>query len=132
MPRRRASSPADEEMEEQSHTAHDHGVRLQFKQPLTWKAGKPIAVAELLKRLEALSRELQSYDQDDGVARDSMLTVATELASQQLLSHKDKGVKAYTACCLVDIFKLCAPDAPLSAKELKVCAAYQRMRAAMS
>lgn len=121
MPRKRASSPVDEEMEEQSNAGHEDGVRLQFNKPLSWKAGKPIAVAELLKRLEALSRELQSYDQDDGVSRDSMLTVAAELASPQLLSHKDKGVKAYTACCLVDIFKLCAPDAPLSAKELKVC-----------
>ena len=95
------------------------GARLQFNKPLTWKAGKPVAVAELLKRLEALSRELQTYEQDE-VERESLFTVAVELASPQLLTHKDRGVKAYTGCCVVDIFRLCAPDAPYTSAQLKV------------
>ena len=52
--------------------------------------------------------------------RDSFLKVAKDLASPNLLAHKDKGVKAWTACCLVDILRLCAPDAPYTAQQLKV------------
>jgi sister-chromatid-cohesion protein PDS5 len=112
---------ADEDMEGQEEQAESaQGVaQLQFNQPLTWKAGRAIALTELLKRLEALSRELQSYEQDD-VERESLFTVAKELASQQLLGHKDRGVKAFTACCVVDIFRLCAPDAPYTAVQMKV------------
>jgi sister-chromatid-cohesion protein PDS5 len=124
--RRRASSPAqveEEEEEEVDEQEPEHGddrlARLKFSKPVTWKAGKPLAVAELHKRLADLAEELQKYDQDE-VAKDSMLKVAGELASQQLVSHKDRGVKAYTACCLVDIFRLCAPDAPYTAPQLKV------------
>jgi sister-chromatid-cohesion protein PDS5 len=111
----------DEEMEEQAEQEElEHGLaQLQFNKPLTWKAGKPIALAELLKRLEALSRELQGYEQDD-VERESLFGVAKELANQQLLGHKDRGVKAFTACCVVDIFRLCAPDAPYTAVQMKV------------
>jgi sister-chromatid-cohesion protein PDS5 len=103
----------DQEMEEGS------GARLQFKQPLSWRAGRPIAVADLLRRLEALSKELQTYDQDE-VEKDSLTTVAKELVSQQLIAHKDRGVKAFAAACLVDIFRLCAPDAPYTGTQLKV------------
>ncbi|QDS74986.1 hypothetical protein FKW77_005376 [Venturia effusa] len=116
---RRQSSPAPgeddmegEEMEEES------GARLKFKQPLSWRAGRPIPVADLLRRLETLHKELQSYDQDE-VEKDSLATVAEELASQQLIAHKDRGVKAYAAACLVDIFRLCAPDAPYTGTQLK-------------
>jgi sister-chromatid-cohesion protein PDS5 len=118
--RKRANSPVEaaEDMEEQEFDG-EAGAQLQFGQPLTWRAGKPIAVAELLRRLETLSQELQTYDQDE-VERGSLLKVARELASQQLLSHKDRGVKAWTACCLVDMFRLCAPDAPYTGSQLKV------------
>lgn len=105
----------DEEMEEEEES----GARLQFKQPLSWRAGRPIAVADLLRRLETLSKELQTYDQDE-VEKDSLATVAKELVSQQLIAHKDRGVKAYAAACLVDIFRLCAPDAPYTGIQLKV------------
>lgn len=116
---RRRSNPAavedeldDQEMEEES------GARLQFKQPLSWRAGRPIALADLLRRLESLSKELQAYDQDE-VEKDSLTTVAKELVSPQLIAHKDRGVKAYAAACLVDIFRLCAPDAPYTGSQLK-------------
>ena len=41
------------------------GSVLQFDEALTWKAGKPIAVSDLLRRLKALAEELQSMDQED-------------------------------------------------------------------
>jgi len=92
---------------------------LNFNQPLSWRAGKPIQTSELLKRLGALSDELQEMDQEE-TDKDSLTSVAKELASHNLLSHKDKGVRASTAQCLVDVLKLCAPDAPFTGTQLKV------------
>ena len=92
---------------------------LQFKEPLTWRAGKPIAIGDLLRRLQALSKEMRLMDQEEN-DRKSFTHVAKELASPNLLAHKDKGVRAWTACCLVDILRLCAPDAPYTGPQLKV------------
>ncbi|KAH6664832.1 armadillo-type protein [Halenospora varia] len=94
------------------------GVGLSFHEPLSWRAGKPIPTGELLRRLDTLSNELREIDQEE-VDKDSFTKVAKELAGQSLLSHKDKGVRAFTACCLVDVLKLCAPDAPFTGSQLK-------------
>lgn len=93
---------------------------LTFNEPLSWRAGKHIPTGELLKRLDALANELREMDQEE-TDKDSLTKVAKELAGQNLLSHKDKGVRAFTACCLVDVLKLCAPDAPFTPTQLKVC-----------
>lgn len=87
---------------------------------LSWRAGKPIATGELLRRLDELSTELRDMDQEETVA-DDLKPMAQELAGPQLMNHKDKGVRAITACCLVDVLKLCAPDAPFTSSQLKVC-----------
>jgi hypothetical protein len=92
---------------------------LTFNEPLSWRAGKPIPTGELLRRLDKLSDELREMDQEE-VDKDSLTGVAKDLAGQNLLSHKDKGVRAFTACCLVDVLKICAPDAPFTPTQLKV------------
>jgi len=92
---------------------------LQFDEPLSWRAGKSIAIGDLLRRLQALSKEMRGMEQDED-ERDSFTAVANALASSNLLAHKDKGVRAWTACCLVDILRLCAPDAPYTGQQLKV------------
>lgn len=92
---------------------------LQFNEPLTWRAGKAIPVADLLARLQTLSTELRKHDQDQ-IDRHAFNRVAQDLASANLLGHKDKGVRAYVACCVVDILRLCAPDAPFKNAQLKV------------
>ena len=127
--RKRASSPveahedaedrSEAEMDVEEHGAQNGLTRLRFQESLSWRAGRAIPLAELLRRLETLAKELHDLEQEE-VERDSLLPVAKELASQQLLAHKDRGVKAWTACCLVDILRLCAPDAPYTGKELKV------------
>lgn len=33
--------------------------------------------------------------------------------------HKDRGVKAYSACCLSDLLRLFAPDAPYTSNEIQ-------------
>lgn len=93
---------------------------LQFNEPLSWRAGKAIPIADLLRRLQTLFKEMRGMEQEEN-ERDSFTKVAKELASPNLLAHKDKGVKAWNACCLVEILRLCAPDAPYTAQQLKVC-----------
>lgn len=109
----RRSRGAEVEVEE------PQGVTLTFNEPLTWRATKPIATGELLRRLTSLFDELVEMDQDE-VDKSSFGDVAKALAGQNLLSHKDKGVRAYTACCLVELLRLCAPDAPFTGSQLKV------------
>jgi len=112
-PRRSAAAEAEEQENEAEL------VTLKFKEPLSWRPGKPIPIDQLLKRLNSLSKELSEMDQDT-VDPNSLTKVAKELASHQLLNHKDKGVRAYAACCIVDILRLCAPDAPFTPSQLKV------------
>lgn len=75
-------------------------------------------MAELLKRLEALAHELHHHEQEE-LDTSSLNKVSHELASGHLLAHRDKGVRAWTCCAIVDILRLCAPDAPFTASELK-------------
>ena len=117
MPSQAATSPAIETMELQGQEQGLPGLR--FNEPLSWRAGKSIAIADLLRRLQALSKEMRGMEQEEN-DRDSFTKVAKELANSNLLGHKDKGIKAWTACCLVDILRLCAPDAPYTGQQLKV------------
>ncbi|KAF2277781.1 uncharacterized protein EI97DRAFT_465908 [Westerdykella ornata] len=113
-PRSRRSAAAEVVEQEEE----DSLKRLKFKQPLIGKPGKPISVGELLTRLKALCEELRGLEQEEA-DRESLEPVAKDLAHQSLLHHKDAGVRAWTACCIVDMFRLCAPDAPYTAAQLK-------------
>ena len=114
MPTRAAASATTDTMEVEANRPG-----LQFNEDLSWRAGKSIAIADLLRRLQALHKEMRDMEQEEN-ERDSFTRVAKDLASPNLLAHKDKGVKAWTACCLVDILRLCAPDAPYTGQQLKV------------
>ena len=50
----------------------------------------------------------------------SLSSVKKDLISTSIMLHKDRGVKAYSACCMADLLRLYAPDAPYTAAELKV------------
>ncbi|TPX56174.1 hypothetical protein PhCBS80983_g04722 [Powellomyces hirtus] len=93
--------------------------KLKFTQrivPLT--VGKPIPTAELVTRLKKLHNDLANMEQED-VDTQSLMTVQKDLRSPSLMSHKDKGVKVLTACCLAEILRLFAPDAPYSQNQLR-------------
>jgi sister chromatid cohesion protein PDS5 len=94
-------------------------IALQFSDTLSWRAGRPIATGELHRRLNRLAQELADLDQET-TDKDSLTKAAKELAAQPLLAHKDKGVKAFVACCLVDILRICAPHAPFTEAQLRV------------
>ncbi|CAE6488948.1 unnamed protein product [Rhizoctonia solani] len=66
----------------------------------------------------ALHSELASMDQDN-VDTNTLQGVRKELISTTILLHKDKGVRALAACCIADLLRLYAPDAPYTAPELK-------------
>lgn len=123
MPRARKKAPTPEpaEVEEdvqQDVEMNDAAEPLQFDEPLTWKPGKSIAIPDLHRRLKELSQELATIDQEDA-HRETLVPKAQELAHPQLLSHKDKGVKAYTMVCIVEMFRLLAPNAPYKSTQLK-------------
>jgi len=107
-------APVDDEDQDQENL-----VDLQFRETLSWRAGKPIATGELHRRLDTLSKELADLDQE-ATNKDSLTKVAKELVAPNLLAHKDKGVKAFAACCLVDVLRICAPHAPFTHTQLKV------------
>lgn len=115
---RQAPSSATEVVEPEEEQS---GLRkLRFNEPLSWRLGKSaIPVADLLQRLQTLAQELRKLEQEE-TDKDSLKKVSQELASGHLLAHKDKGVRAWTACCVVDVLRLCAPDAPFTGNQLKV------------
>ncbi|KAL5521605.1 PDS5 [Sanghuangporus sanghuang] len=90
-------------------------AKLKFSDKLV---GKGLTTDALQKKLKKLASELAELDQDN-VDTKSIAPVCKELISPSILLHKDKGVKAYAACCLADILRLFAPDAPYTGPELR-------------
>ncbi|EPS32859.1 hypothetical protein PDE_07820 [Penicillium oxalicum 114-2] len=113
MPSRTRQGPTDEVDDET-------GLRsLSFNQPLSWRAGRSaIPIADLLERLQSLAQELRKLEQEE-IDKDSLTKVSRELADSHLLAHKDRGVRAWATCCIVDVLRLCAPDAPFTRNQLK-------------
>ncbi len=89
--------------------------KLAFKEKLVTKGQSTDAI---LRKLKTLHLELAAMEQEQVDVR-SLGTVQKDLINISLLMHKDKGVKAYTACCLADILRLCAPNAPYTDAELR-------------
>ena len=89
--------------------------KLSFHEKL---AGKGLTTDALLKKLKTLHNELAEMDQEL-VDIASLGQARKELISTSILLHKDRGVKAYAACCLADILRLYAPDAPYTQSELR-------------
>ena len=101
-----------------------------FHQSLTWRPGKAIPVADLLSRLQALRAQLSKFE-DEQVDSRLWTTLAGDLAHANLLGHKDKGVRAWTISCIIDVLKVCAPDAPFQENALKVTS-YKQIRASIN
>jgi hypothetical protein len=120
MLRRKAAAAATAETVEPEEEEEERPVGgLRFNEPLSWRPASKPSTGELLRRLTALATELKDMDQEE-VDRDALTKPAKDLAHSNLLQHKDKGVRAWTACCLADVFRICAPEAPFTAPQLKV------------
>lgn len=94
---------------------------LHFNEPLSWKAGKAIPVADLLSRLQKLANETTNLTPQGEVDPKSVFKIAQELVNPNLLAHKDRGVRAWTTYCVVDLLRICVPHAPFRNAQLKVC-----------
>ncbi|KAF8624977.1 hypothetical protein AX15_005612 [Amanita polypyramis BW_CC] len=79
---------------------------------------KGIATDALLKKLKTLHSQLTALEQEH-VDVASLSNIRKELVNTSVLLHRDRGVKAYAACCLADILRLYAPDAPYTQAELR-------------
>lgn len=97
------------------HAGQSPKKKLVFHEKLV---GKSLSTDALLKKIKALHTELAALDQEH-VDVASLSTVRKELVNTSILLHKDRGVKAYAACCLADILRLYAPDAPYTQAELR-------------
>ena len=98
-----------------------HHALLKVPSPLIARHNKPITTAELIKRLTDLANQLIDVSQDNAAVKGQLeRTIAPQLVDKNLLQHKDKGVKSYVAVCVVEALRICAPDAPFNASQLKV------------
>ncbi|KAG0245223.1 hypothetical protein BGW41_002692 [Actinomortierella wolfii] len=87
-------------------------TKLAFNQTLSGTA------AELLKKLKELHNELKNLPQETTDST-SLSSVTKQLIDPSLIRHKDKGVRIYVSCCIADLLRLYAPDAPYNTKHLR-------------
>jgi sister-chromatid-cohesion protein PDS5 len=69
--------------------------------------------------MQHLHNELKHLEQENTEVS-SLANVSRELLSPSLLKHKDKGIKSLVACCIADLLRLYAPEAPFTDRQLKV------------
>ncbi|KAG1562450.1 hypothetical protein G6F49_000907 [Rhizopus delemar] len=90
--------------------------KLDFPHSLVKRGG--LKAQDLLVLLKELHQKLKELEQG-AVEQESLLNVAKELTNAQILKNSNKTVTAIAACCLADILRLYAPEAPYSNVELR-------------
>lgn len=91
--------------------------KLEFDKQIVSSAHESIALSEQLERLGQLHEELSGLQQGN-TDLNSIEQYKDDLVSKKLLRHKDFGVRALVACCISDIMRIYAPDAPFTEAEL--------------
>lgn len=66
---------------------------------------------ELIRRLKALTNTLQSMGQDEGMYQ-AYIPLALHLADEHFLEHPSRDVQLLIACCIADVLRVYAPEAP--------------------
>ncbi|AEY98742.1 FAGL076Wp [Eremothecium gossypii FDAG1] len=90
---------------------------LKFNKNLVPSVQDAISSADLVTRLAQLHEELSMLEQGQ-VKLKSLEKCRADLINKKLVRSKDTGVQAFTACCLSDVLRLYAPDAPYNEDEL--------------
>ncbi|XP_078602291.1 sister chromatid cohesion protein PDS5 homolog A-B-like [Branchiostoma floridae x Branchiostoma japonicum] len=67
---------------------------------------------ELIRRLKVLAKTFADMDQDQEEEKQRYEPLALHLASEHFLHHESKDVKLIVGCCIADIFRIYAPEAP--------------------
>uniref|UniRef100_A0A6Q2YQ73 PDS5 cohesin associated factor B n=1 Tax=Esox lucius TaxID=8010 RepID=A0A6Q2YQ73_ESOLU len=78
-----------------------------------------ISKDEMVRRLKMVVKTFMDMDmdQDSEEEKELYLYLALHLASDFFLKHPDKDVRLLVACCLADIFRIYAPDAPYTSPD---------------
>ncbi|KAG5421505.1 PDS5 [Candida metapsilosis] len=92
---------------------------LHFDKRIICTIKKNISNKELITRLMELHEELSNLD-DEEVDLSSLESVTKDLVDKRLLNHPSIGVQAFACCCLSDILRLYAPNAPYSDEQLSL------------
>nr|CAI5853212.1 unnamed protein product [Callosobruchus analis] len=66
---------------------------------------------ELIRRLKTLAHTLQAMGQDDGAYK-QYIPLSLHLVEDQFLNHPSRDVQLLIACCIADVLRVYAPDAP--------------------
>ncbi|OXB59081.1 hypothetical protein ASZ78_006264 [Callipepla squamata] len=66
---------------------------------------------------EMVVKTFMDMDQDSEEEKELYLNLALHLASDFFLKHPDKDVRLLVACCLADIFRIYAPEAPYTSPD---------------
>ncbi|GMM57401.1 Pds5 protein [Maudiozyma humilis] len=90
---------------------------LRFSKAIISTTENQISTTELLDRLAQLQDELSTTVQET-IDLQSLDKYRTDLINRKLLRHRDNGVRAFVACCISDILRLYAPDAPYTDVQL--------------
>lgn len=66
---------------------------------------------ELIRRLKQLTTMLQTMGQDDANYQ-AYIPLALHLADEHFLTHESRDVQLLIACCIADVLRVYAPEAP--------------------
>lgn len=72
---------------------------------------------EMIKRLKMIVKTFMDMDQDSEEEKQQYLPLALHLSSEFFLRHPNKDVRLLVACCLADIFRIYAPEAPYTSHD---------------
>lgn len=70
-----------------------------------------IGTDELIRRLKVITTHLQMMSQDDASFH-AYVPLALHLADDFFLQHNSRDVQLLIACCIADVLRVYAPDAP--------------------
>uniref|UniRef100_A0A8K9XSX6 PDS5 cohesin associated factor A n=1 Tax=Oncorhynchus mykiss TaxID=8022 RepID=A0A8K9XSX6_ONCMY len=90
--------------------------------PITYPPGvkeitEKISNDEVVKRLKMVVKTYMDMDQDSEEEKQQYLNLALHLASEFFLRNPNKDVRLLVACCLADIFRIYAPEAPYTSHD---------------
>ncbi|EGW32976.1 uncharacterized protein SPAPADRAFT_49907 [Spathaspora passalidarum NRRL Y-27907] len=91
-------------------------ISIKFNKSLVPTVKDPLSTKELLARVQTLSEELSILDTID--KSKPLARIEVDLVNKKLLNHTSIGVQIYVCCCIADILRLSAPEAPYSANQL--------------
>ena len=80
--------------------------------------GKVTRKSDIISRLNELHVLLREMPQLEAAERPAGFTkTAAQLISQRIMANTDKDMRLLACCCIVDMFRISAPDIPYSDEE---------------